>query len=202
MLRVHGPKIINTLKFRLHAPNSVFIGEKVLLHVTEGKWKKQRKSNATSKVMSRNGIQTNAVSLWPLQTIWKGDVSSALYSCVWGLGSAAAGGWGEGLVRAWRCCFQNKEAHSKGGIRWQGPCTLIRWRRRWTGVGALHRWPLWVERRVQAGGPVWKMFFLWILDCDETEVGREVCEWHLSGRVLGCSKVILECWLPGFITSM
>lgn len=76
---------------------SVFIGEKGLLHVTEGKWKKWRKSNASHKVLSRNGIQTNAVSLWPLQTeaIWEGDVSSALYSCVRGLGSAAGGGWGE-----------------------------------------------------------------------------------------------------------
>lgn len=190
---------------------SVFIGEKALLHVTEGKWKKWRKSNAPSKALSRNRIQTNAVSLWPLQTeaIWEGDVSSALYSCVWELGSAAAGGWGEGPVRAWRCCFQNEEASSKGGIRCQGPFTLLKWRGRWAGVGDPHRWPLWVVISYGKEGacrgsslesvfPVNSVMKLWWNLCGKGGVG----EWHLSCRVLRCSRVMLECWLPGFITSV
>lgn len=97
MLRVHGPKIINTLKFRLYAPNFSFYRGKRIASCYRREVEEVEKIKCLHKVLSRNGIQTNAVSLWPLQTeaIWEGDVSSALYSCVRGLGSAAGGGWGE-----------------------------------------------------------------------------------------------------------
>lgn len=56
-------------------------------------------------------------------------VSRTWLCCCWRMGRRA--------VTAQRCCFQNEKNSPKGGIRWQGPFTLIGWRRRWTGVGVL-----------------------------------------------------------------
>lgn len=99
MLRLCGPSIINALKLRrLYGPNFRFIGERVLLHVTEGKWSKWRKSNVSSKVSSQKNPNKccQLVASARLELIPKDYVSSAVYSCLQELGSSADATWGEG----------------------------------------------------------------------------------------------------------